>query len=686
MRRAVSTAVRRLFFAFAAVLAVAGTQGPAWAQSDLRPNVTGYGKDYFAGAQPASAMDMVTLLPGFRLVEGDVTVRGYSGAVGNVVIDGQPPASKQDKLEDILKRIPADSVERIELVRPGAAGMDMLGYPLLVNVVRKSNNAPRMRVEGEVAVFRHGVIAPKAAAEISIGSTDVLDLSVAAWRAPAEDFMGFGRRDRISGSGTPLQLSHYEQPKYDEIWTVMAGYRQPLLGGKINLHALYKDQRGIDYILEQRRLPTTVTFNGGDKEFRPAMEFNAEYDHDLWKDAENQLIAIRRDRREKTINFSDQTGPVVASLKDAHWSETVLRDMVRQRSTHFTFEAGAEAAINTLNNKNALTSNNTPVFLPAANVLIKEKRAEFFGNLITSFNPSLSLETGLRYEMSEFSQKGDSNLEKSLAYLKPRALLTWQATKDDELRFLYEREAGQLDFTNFVSFVMVSIASVTSGNKNQVPSTLWRKEVAWEHRFGNSGSMVLTGRREEISDVLDRVVLTENGTTYDAPGNVGDGFREELQLDMILPLDWTGVPGFTLQGTGLYRVSGVKDPANGFGRRISNDAPEEGKISLTHDIPAWNLRWGATYKHDIEKNQLRYNEIRGDHLYSRVDAFVEYKPAAEWLVRLFGRNLTDTPDYRSRTTYLGGGIRGLVPVDYVEQRPLTFGPGFGINIQKTFGS
>ena len=681
MRSAVSPS----FFSLFVLLAVAASCGAAWGQKDVRPNITGYGKDYFAGAQPASAMDMVTLVPGFRLVEGNATVRGYSGGVGNVIIDGQPPASKQEKLEDILKRIPAASVERIELVRPGAAGMDMLGYPFLVNVVRKSNKALRMRVESEVVVFRHGVVAPKLAAEISIGSTYVLDLSVAAWRAPVENSMGFGRRDRIAGNGTALQLSHYEQPKYDEIQTVMAGYRQPLLGGKINLHALYRNQHGIDYILEQRRFPTTVTFNGGDKEFEPAMEFNLEYDRNLWKSAENQFMVIRRDHREKTTNFSDQTGPVVASMKDAHSSETIVRDVMRQRSKHFTFEVGAEGAINTLNNKNALTSNNTPVFLPAANVLIKEKRAELFGNLITSFNSRLSLETGVRYEMSEFTQRGDSNLNKSLAYLKPRALLTWQPTKNNELRFLYEREAGQLDFRNFVSFVMVSIASVTSGNKSQVPSTLWRKEVAWEHRFSNSGSVVLTGRREEISDVLDRVALTEKGTTYDAAGNIGNGFREELQLDMILPLDWTGVPGFTLQGTGLYRVSGVKDPANGLGRRISFDAPEEGKVSLTHDIPAWNLRWGAIYNHDVEKNQLRYNEIRGDHLYSRVDAFVEYKPASEWLIRVFGRNLTDAPDYRSRTTYLGGGIRGLVPVDYVEQRPLSFGPGFGINIQRTFG-
>lgn len=681
MRQDISTAARSLFV----VLAMVAPQTDAWAQSDVRTNVTVYGKEYFAGAQPASAMDMVTRVPGFRLTEGNIQVRGYSGAVGNILIDGQPPASKQDMLEDILKRIPATAVERIELIRPGAAGIDMMGFPLMVNVVRRTNAVPRGRLETEFAALRHQTYAPKVAAEFSIGATSILDLSADWWRAAQEDMLGYGQRNIVDANGAPLLLSHYEQPKYNEIWTAKAGYRQPLLGGKVNLNALYKDQREVDYILQRQTFPTTVTFTGGDREFHPSMEFKGEYDHKLWNGAETQFVVIRRDRRDKTSQFSDQTGPVIASLKDARSSETLARDLVRSRSGRFTVEAGAEGAINTLNNKVGLTSNGAHVALPAANVLIKEKRAEFFGNLFTTISPAVSLETGLRYEMSKFTQRGDSNLEKSLAYLKPRALFTWHTTKNDELRFLYERTADQLNFINFVSFVMVSIPSVSSGNKNQVPSTLWRKSVAWEHKLGKSGSIVVTGRREEISDVLDRIALLDGGITYDSPGNVGDGWREEFQVDIILPLNWTGIPGFTLQGTGLYRNSGVRDAATGLRHRISRDLPEEGKITLTNDLPQWNMRWGVTYRHEMYRQEFRYNEYRSGHFFPRLDVFVEYKPHPEWLIRVFGRNLTDAKNYSTRTTYAGGGIRGTVPVNYTEQKPLSFGPAIGINIQKTFG-
>ena len=48
---------------------------------------------FFAETQPTSAYDMVIRVPGFTFDKG-ASVRGLSGAGGNVLIDGQPPVSK----------------------------------------------------------------------------------------------------------------------------------------------------------------------------------------------------------------------------------------------------------------------------------------------------------------------------------------------------------------------------------------------------------------------------------------------------------------------------------------------------------------------------------------------------------------------------------------------------------------
>src|SRR3546814_20230422 len=88
---------------------------PVYAQTSDGAGTTSYAADFFTRPQPTTAYDMVVLLPGFRLQEGNAEVRGYSGSGGNVLVDGTRPASKEETLETILKRIPARLVDHIEL-------------------------------------------------------------------------------------------------------------------------------------------------------------------------------------------------------------------------------------------------------------------------------------------------------------------------------------------------------------------------------------------------------------------------------------------------------------------------------------------------------------------------------------------------------------------------------------------
>src|ERR1700761_4089463 len=68
--------------------------------------VTSYPPSFFASFRPNTALDMVNDLPGFTLDTGG-GVRGFGGAAGNVLIDGDRPATKNDSLDQFLQRIPA---------------------------------------------------------------------------------------------------------------------------------------------------------------------------------------------------------------------------------------------------------------------------------------------------------------------------------------------------------------------------------------------------------------------------------------------------------------------------------------------------------------------------------------------------------------------------------------------------
>ena len=95
-----------------------------------------YPYSFFAAQQPNTAMDMIMRVPGFTFDDGS-SVRGFAGAAGNVLINGQRPASKSDDLNSILIRTPASQVERIDVIRGGAPGIDMQGKAVVANVILK---------------------------------------------------------------------------------------------------------------------------------------------------------------------------------------------------------------------------------------------------------------------------------------------------------------------------------------------------------------------------------------------------------------------------------------------------------------------------------------------------------------------------------------------------------------------
>ena len=80
---------------------------------------------------------MVTRVPGFVFIDTDTTKRGFAAASGNVLVDGVRPSSKTDMLSAVLDRIPASRVDRIEVIRGGAPGIDMQGQTVVANVILK---------------------------------------------------------------------------------------------------------------------------------------------------------------------------------------------------------------------------------------------------------------------------------------------------------------------------------------------------------------------------------------------------------------------------------------------------------------------------------------------------------------------------------------------------------------------
>lgn len=655
----------------------------AFAQTEERPSVNVYRPAFFQANQPTTALDMVNLLPGFRIDGGNSGIRGFSGTVGNVLVDGKAPTSKQEDLDDILRRIPADAVDRIELIRPGATGVDMYGHSLLANVIRNRTSTLRGRVEAEYAANTIGLTAPRMALNLTWqGDNDMLDLSFGYGR-DINGNHGAGFRNRYGAAGLPTRLAGYYQPEQQLSAQATAHYRRQIFGGDLNLNGVIRQEVEFSDVVETISFPSILTNRGTERERERSLEGQLQYEYPLGQVSRARLYLIHRSGEENGLSRSVTPTATDVSLGREGTRETILRLDARTEEGPVALEAGVEGAINILRSRNELELGGMIVPLPASNVRVGEERAEFFATATWRIQPELTLEAGARNEISTITQSGDTNLSRNLSFFKPRGLLSWRPAPDHELRFLAEREVGQLSFGGFVSSANLINNNVSAGNQNLTPSRTTRLELTWEHRFWERGSITVAARREFIAGLLDSMPVTLNGRTFNTTGNVGNGRRDVWEASLVLPLDNLGLAGLTLQASGELRETRMRDLVTGTLRGFSGSEPHGGEIGFTHDLPQWNLRWGMEFEAHAYATDYRIDEVSRSFNPSSLEAFVEYKPSPDWTLRLFGQDLTKIPYRRERLVY--GGLRNIAALSYREVRQLNNGALYGFNIQYNFG-
>ncbi len=643
--------------------------------------ITAYPAAFFQENQPATALDMVKLVPGFRVQAGDSGIRGFSGTVGNVLIDGQLPTSKEERIETVLQRISAAAVERIELIR-GAA--DMYGHPILANVVRIQGVSLRGRAEVEGAINLNGSTAPLLGLNITRQGVDsVLDVSLRYGRSIGNN-LGFGWRSRFLPDGTPVRLSEYEYPSLNNFAEFSTSYRQPFWQGDLSLGLVLKQAREYSDVREYITFPAISQQSGLESDRQRNGEARLEYARPLGGWGQVQLFAVHRQEEQDEISQTTTIAGTDRARSRFNQREDVGRLAWQMQTGDLKLDAGVEGTINVLSSRSTLTVNNAPVVLPAANLRVQEQRAEFFTSATQRFSPVLLSEVGLRYETSTLTQSGDSSLVKDLSFLKPRWLTTWDVAPRHQLRFLVERQVGQLNFRNFAATTSLNSNVINAGNKNLEPARSWVVALTWEQHFWGRGSLVVEARQEHIDHVVDHVPIFAGPSVFDASGNIGSGRRDVVESSVILPLDEIGLTGVTFTGRGTYTNSRVRDPATRLIRPISGDQEVVMHFETTYDRPQDNLRFGLSL-HDhlvTPETEYRIDEISSEYHLFKLGAFIEYKPTPAWTLRVFGEDMVPTFYQRSRLIY--GGLRGAAPLSLIERRRLTTGAQIGIRIQHDF--
>lgn len=642
--------------------------GPAAAQTDPDSSVTLYPAESFADSAPANAADMLRYVPGFTLVEADADVRGYAGAQGNVLIDGVRPASKREDIDDLLERIPAASVERIELIHNGRPGIDMAGYPVLANIVRRRGATVEGAVEGGLIVSTDGWVAPRGQVEYARRwGEHALELALTI-DPGLDDDTGRGTIRATTPDGVRIEESRLDTRTIKDEAEASASWRQPLGSGQLTATAALRG--------EAARTDTEIVTPGpvagrevvDESEDFVEAEIGARYARELGDRSTLELVATQQLGWLEAAELSIEDGEEEKFHETTETGETIGRiQLTHERSGALSLTAGLEGAFNFLDGEARLVEDGLPVSLPGSDVRIEERRVE--GSAGATWTPAAAwiIEASLRVERSAIAQTGDSPLERRFAYAKPRLAASWDVDDRNQLRLSLSREVGQLDFGDFVASASLETDVVTAGNARLEPDKTWRLTAAWERHFWSDAALTLTWTHDEIADVIDRVLVVTPDDLFDAPGNIGDGRRDAIALDLAAPLDRFGFPGGHIRSSLLWRTSEVTDPVTGEARPISEEAPVEGSVILTQDLPLLGLNWGVEIEHIGEQEtEYRFDEIARSSEGVGWTVFVERRIGERWRLRaeatdLFGRDFVGRRE-------LYDGPRSTYPIEEIERR------------------
>ena len=667
-----------------AALAQAAAAVAAPAAETPVQGVTSYPPSFFAAQQPGNAAEMVGRLPGFALDEGE-QVRGFEGAAGNVLIDGQRPASKTDELDDILRRIPAAQVARIDVIRGGAPGIDMQGTTVIANVVRTGQGGNRLLVAGSQNHTSDGRTGAATRIEASGGKGQrKWELGFFGGKG-IDDGAGDGPGVQIFANGRPTETS-FITSEGDGVDAILTGtFETPLLGWKMRLNGRLADNKfkydeDNTFLTPARRLETTDNVYTTQQ-----TEVGANLSRALNARTGLELVGLRQTRDRGVGSAFAAPGELSRFNLERQTVETIGRAVLKYRFTDkLSAEAGGEAALNELDSATTFSVNGAPIRLPAANVQVEEVRYEAFVKAAWRPTPKWTADAGLRFESSDISSAGDLVLSKALHFIKPRLAVTWSPRTSTQLRMRLEREVGQLNFNDFVASANLNTgAGVVVGNPDLDPEQAWVGEVAVEQRFLGAAVAVLTYRHSELSDVIDRgPVFTPTGV-FDRPTNIGEGTKDEVGLELTLPFDKLGLEGAQLRGEVTRSWSKVTDPTTLRSREISDLRPIDWEASFSHDLPRYRLTYGVDAYGGWRERAYRFNLIETTKLKTYVKPFLEWRPVGDVNIRFELPNVTSRGIRRTLEIYPGARSAGGRPD--IEDRDIQFGRMYYVRVRKTFG-
>lgn len=645
----------------------------------------------FAQFAPRNAFDMVARVPGFTINGGDQDQRGLGQATQNVIVNGERFSSKSDSIRDLLSRISASDVLRIEIVDGSALDIPGLSGQVANVVYRADATSGQFTWRGG---FRaHNADPQLLGGEISVsGRSGELEYTVALSN-DNERFGADGPTLITAGDGSVIE-SQFSRLKgsFDNPRLSTSFSRDFGSDVSANLNLSYQEkflshgepETGLDPAGLLRSRAADLEASG------PKYEIGGDIQFPLGP-GRFKLIGLERFERRELENvvvdrFSDGRDPVGFRFGQVNETgERIARLEYGWQMAAIDWQLSGEGAFNRLHRTSQLArlepaGGFVSIPLPGGTGGVTEDRYETMLSASTKLSPALSLQMSGGAEFSTIAQTGMARNSRSFTRPKGSVAIGWKPEGSWDASFEISRQVGQLSFGDFLANVSLNSDNQTGANSELVPMQSWNFDLEVNKRLGAFGSAKLEVRHALFEDFVDFFPLAQGG---EARGNIGDASRTQIELNTTLNGDPIGFKGARLEVRAIQRWMNVTDPLTGEDRPFSGDLNRLLNVNFRHDIPSSDWAWGSGLFTNDPAPYVRRREIgRGWEGPVFFSLFAEHKDVAGLTVRGSWANVLGAENKFERTVF--SGDRPDAPVLFHERMTRRIGPIFRFSVSGNF--
>ena len=665
--------------------ALAGTS--ANADEDANSTVV-YSAEFFAQYSPVTAKDMLDRIPGVSLRNGGRGGGGRGlGTGGNLLINGQRIAGKDNSASDQLERITAAEVESIEIIRDTTGALNVRGASEVINVILVAVESRSSTTIELINRLNHD-------GEFETGGS-------VAWSQQIGNFQAL-----VNLRSRP----NYENRDNRE---VRLGPDGELLGTLFQTTIRDKDEHNfstnLSYSLGPHRMQLNALVSEGDHP-RPVRrdfvdftgagavnsiqeeqveneennwEVGGDYEFNFDNGSRLAVLFVANNEIRNSVRERFEADPAEVGLSKNLFidSRREISESIVQTNYNFSLSEGQslrvgfERADTQLNSSLLIGSSfgTEPLsesvggLSPLSSISnsgtkVQEIRYEGFAFHNWTLSDRSSLESSIVYETSEISQTGAVSKTRDFQYWRPSLDYRFNITDNFRFRATIERSVSQLSFSSFAATTNEDDRDLNAlaGNPELEPQTSWNYEAELEYRLPNDGGVLSSSiAHTDIDNYIGRINATVNpDQPLSATGNVAPAKRWSMFNRASIRLARLSLPDAILGVTiGLFD-SEIIDPFLQTEQRLGGRGFVG--INFRHDITPLGLSYGIDYSHSIwgGNYDIDIQTITRNDRERSLDLFVSKVWFDDWTFRLESDNTLGASRCRFRQRFDGTTIDG----------------------------